>query len=171
MTNPRDESPIEGIVAQLEYLILEMEALRQAVLLLPDIALSGRPYDGEPSVKDVFAGIAHLDRSVRLTNVRLLLQGDGANLKVAAPVTDTVDETADAVVLIDEVSNARSELLDAVRELPEADWEKTARLDGESVTLTEYLFGVTQEDADVLRLAAQRIYESRPVRSPGFTAS
>ncbi len=161
------------ITGQLSYLLDEISALSTVLTTFPDDLLEAQPFEGEPSVKDLFSQLATRESAIRIPNVGRFIASDGdlpALIADAAAVVTKETKNASPADVLGEVVTARSHLLELVRSADESAWDEAARLAGEAVTMTEYLFAVVQEDVELLRAVAQRIYESKSVGSPGFTA-
>lgn len=175
MTKAMDEQQRRRdlIVGQLTYLIDEIGALSTVLTTFPNELLEAQPFEGEPSVRDLFFELSVRESAIRIPNLERLAAEDENQPTLIAdsdrpePSEKRGRATAD---VLEEVATARVRLLELVRSADDQAWDKEALLDGEAVTMTEYLFGVIQEDVEVLRTVAQRIHESRPVGSPGFTA-
>lgn len=175
MTMAREEEQRRRdlIVGQLAYLLDEISALSTVLTAFPDEMLEARPFEGEPSVRDLFAELSFRETAIRIPNVERFTASEDESPALVAD-TDYVrpDETQGGVTadVLAEVATARSLLLKLVRAADDSVWDRTARQGEEAVTMTDYLFGVVQDDVALLRRIAQRIHESRPVGSPGFTA-
>ena len=160
------------IIGQLSYLIDEIAALGEMLGSFPEGVLTARPYEGQPSILDLLATLAERERTIRIPNVETFVASDDGVLLEAPPLSAAAARASkDAVSrALHDVATARSRLVDLVRECGDSVWERRASLDDNEVTLEEYLLGIIQQDVEVFRVAAQRVYESRPVGSPGFTA-
>ncbi len=152
------------VVNQLSYLIDEVKALEVVVPKVPEALLVASPVEGEPSIIDLLRRIAALDRDVRIPVVRGLLSESQIGERMPAPPSSESGVEG----LLTTIREARSELLRMVREVADVE---TARVvvDGEDMMLVDYLYHVAQEDTATLRQAAERMHESRPLGSPGFT--
>lgn len=163
----------DQIAAQLAYMLDEIDALKSVLTAFPDELLEAEPYEGEPSVRDLFAQLSARESAVRIPNVERFVSAgeekpaliEGSHFAEAGD--NGSGSTAD---MLSEVATARTRLLELVYSAGDADWDRTAALAGKEITFGQYLFAVVQEDVDVLKSVAQRIHESRPIGSPGFTA-
>ncbi|MBT8400920.1 MAG: hypothetical protein KJO98_10615 [Rhodothermia bacterium] len=161
------------ITDQLAYMVDELGALSAVLKTFPDELLEAQPFEGEPSVRDLFYQLSVHESAIRIPNLERFIAAETGKPTLISDVDEARTEdgqnqaTAD---VLGEVAAARTGLLELVRSADDSVWDRTARLAGEAVTMTDYLFAVVQEDVEVLRAVAQRIHESRPVGSPGFTA-
>ena len=72
--------------------------------------------------------------------------------------------------ILEQVARSRRVLLSVARRVSETAWDRVLQVGDEGVRPLEYMDRIVQYDASVLRRIAERIYESRPTGSPGFTA-
>ncbi len=149
------------VVDQLAYLIDEVTALQTVIRGVPEALMEATPVEGEPSVKELLESIAAQDRDVRIPVVRALL---------SEPKHEELARVANAGVeeLLAAMREGRSELLRVVGEVGDVSAARVA-VDGEEIALVDFLYRVVQEDADVLRRAAERLHEAMPLGSPGFS--
>lgn len=123
--------------------------------------MEATPVEGEPSVKELLESIAAQDRDVRIPVVRALLS-ETKHEELARVANAGVEE------LLAAMREGRSELLRVVGEVGDVSAARVA-VDGEEIALVDFLYRVVQEDADVLRRAAERLHEAMPLGSPGFS--
>lgn len=145
----QDASTRAALLGQLRYLVDEVEMLRHVLPRVPEALQEARPHGDARSLKDTLAHLAHLDAHVRLPVVR----GD-----TAAPVSRPFSPTAPADTLIDALVDARSALVDAAEALDEHRWQTPA---GGAPSLYQYLFAVTQEDAEHLRTLTHHLFDAQ----------
>lgn len=159
------------IIGQLSYLIDEIAALGEMLGSFPESVLTARPYEGQPSILDLFATLAERERTIRIPNVETFVTSDDGVLLEVPPPSAPAGASIEAVSqALHDLAAARSRLVEIVRDCDDSVWERRASLHDNEVALEEYLLEVIQQDVEVFRAAAQRVYESRPVGSPGFTA-
>ncbi len=149
------------VVDQLAYLIDEVTALQTVIRGVPEALMEATPVEGEPSVKELLESIAAQDRDVRIPVVRALLS-ETKHEELARVANAGVEE------LLAAMREGRSELLRVVGEVGDVSAARVA-VDGEEIALVDFLYRVVQEDADVLRRAAERLHEAMPLGSPGFS--
>ncbi len=149
------------VVDQLAYLIDEVTALQTVIRGVPEALMEATPVEGEPSVKELLESIAAQDRDVRIPVVRALLS-ETKHEELARATNAGVEE------LLAAIREGRSELLRVVGEVGDVSAARVA-VDGEEIALVDFLYRVVQEDADVLRRAAERLHEAMPLGSPGFS--
>jgi hypothetical protein len=151
----------EALLGQLAYLVDEIEALQTVVGGLPDQIKTGRPAPDTLSMKELYGVIATLDAEVRAPRVQRIVEED-------APPLSPVDPDAKAreagwndeplAAILDRVADARAALTDRLEALPLEAWHRTATLDGETVTLFDLVYRMTQADAERLRDLGYRLH-------------
>lgn len=161
------------ITGQLAYMLDELGALSVILKTFPAELLEAQPFEGEPSVRDLFTQLSARETAIRIPNIERFIDSEEASptlFAVAGEVGPDDANTRATADVLDEVAAARRHLLELVRSADDEVWDKAARQEGAAITMRAYLFRVVQEDVELLRTVAQRIHESRPVGSPGFTA-
>ena len=152
---------------QLSLMADEAEALGSLLGAMPDDFLFGRPVDGMPSIADLLSGIVQRDGTVRQENLSAFRSGgDLASEQVLEP-----PDSSDASItdILEDLRAHRLKLVALAEAVAEGHWDRSASLDGQPVTLLEYLSTVVQTDAAALRQIAERVFESRPMGSPGLS--
>jgi hypothetical protein len=173
----------EALLDQLAYLIDEVEALKTVVDTVPEEVQSGRPTGDVLSMREMYGAIAELDDGQRRRWVERVAAEDEPALEASFSENDLIESewnerAIDAV--LDAVQQARRRLVDALRELGTDDWGRTARLDGETVTLFDLAHGMAKDDMERLRDLGYRLHsadlsedgpspspQQPPERSPG----
>ena len=167
-TTDIDEAQVEdpealrdALLDQLSYLVEEIEALRSVVGTLPDQIKNGRPAPDELTMKELYGAIATLDAEVRAPRVARLTEEDDPSF-TSVDIDDRVrdDGWNDQPMsdILDQVQDARHDLVDRLDELPLDAWDRTATLDEESVTLFDLVHDITQTDAERLRDLGYRLH-------------
>lgn len=145
-----------ALVDQLGWLADEADALGPLLADLPEWALAQTALPGERSVKAALARLAVLDRTVY---PGWLDAPDGADLTRDEPdVSGAADHPL--AELLAELKAARAALVDRVEAIPEADWDRTAVLNGAPATRDDVLLAIVRHDADELRALAYRLHEA-----------
>jgi hypothetical protein len=151
----------DALLYQLAYLVDEIEALQTVIGGLPEQIKSGRPAPDALTMKELYGAIATLDAEVRRPRAERIVEAED-------PTLDPVD--ADEQVreagwnerempdILDQVRDARQDLVEQLRALSLEDWHRTATLDGESVTLFTLVHRATQADAERLRDLGYRLH-------------
>lgn len=154
----------EALVEQLAYLMDEVDALGEVIVRVPDPILSGRPYEGELSIKEMYGVIALADETVFLPQIERLSEGgdvviahpDNAVLAAREPWSEYEME-----VILARVKQARRRLVERVQTFDAAGWEAESFDEPDERGLYALLHAVIQHDTDMLRAAGHRLHESR----------
>jgi hypothetical protein len=159
--NEDPEALREALLGQLAYLVDEIEALQTVVGDLPDQIKTGRPAPDTLSMKELYGVIATLDAEVRRPRARRIVEEDAPTLSPVDPDAKAReagwnDEPLGAI--LDRVADARAALTDQLEALPLEAWHRTATLDGETVTLFDLVYRITQADAERLRDLGYRLH-------------
>lgn len=151
-----------ALLEQLRYLIVEADALRHLLSIVPPAVLTAQPL-GEPTVLQQLAGLARLDRDVRLPRLAQLLEQHAATLEDAPELVPAGDgPPAGALTdVLDDVIAAREELVGQFEALSDEQWDRTGRIGDETVTVAEMAFAISHEDVEVLRRLTARMQEAR----------
>ncbi len=164
MPRSRTEDPREAILDQLAYLLDEVEALEPLIARVPEPILSGRPMEGDLSIKQIYGIIASADEQVRLPRFQRIVAEEGPQLsgwdERALVAQEAWDEMEIGAVL-GRVRAAREALVGFLRALPAVEWTRTGLVDGRPLSVYDLAFGITQEDTDYLRALGYRLHESR----------
>lgn len=150
----------EALLDQLGWLSDEADALGQALAALPDWMLTETALPGERSAKSMFAHLAALDRDVYPQWVERLVAQDAPALDdLQAPDDDAANERP-LDDLLATIREQRAALLTTIQTVPDGDWDRTATLDGESVSLYDLALRIVRHDADAMRTLAYRLHEA-----------
>ncbi len=155
MTNDRQGlSTREGLLDQLAYLLIELDALNPLLSSLPPGMLTVElPESG--SVLGALSEMAHLDANVHLPALR--------NESVSAADLDRELDINDASLseLIDSVRVARSRVIDAFTSLDNAGWSRTLTIDEYRPTARELALAIVRRDATVLMALSDNLRHGR----------
>ena len=155
----------EALIDQLGWLSDEAEALGQALTDLPDWMLTETALPGERSAKALFAHLAALDRVVYPLWIERLVTRDTPALDdLQAPDGEAFDQAASdrpLDELLAEIRTQRATLVAALQSVPDGDWDRTATLDGETLSLYDLALRIVRHDADSLRTLAYRLHEAK----------
>ena len=159
--NEDPEALREALLGQLAYLVDEIEALQTVVGDLPDQIKTGRPAPDTLSMKELYGVIATLDAEVRRPRAQRIVEEDAPTLSPVDPDATAReagwnDEPLEAI--LDRVADARAALTDQLEALPLEAWHRTATLEGETVTLFDLVYRITQADAERLRDLGYRLH-------------
>ena len=112
-------------------------------------------------MKETLADLAALDRTVHRPRLERLAAEEAPTFETpGGPASEGAnDQPLD--VLLEDLRAARTALLNAFRAVPEADWHRSAMLDGTPVTLFDLALRITRNDADQLRDLAYRLHGSQ----------
>lgn len=152
-----------ALLGQLGYLVDEIEALRTVVGDVPDQIKNGRPSPDALSMKELYAEIATLDTEVRRPRVGQVVDGENPAFESADPESEVRDAGWNEQALsdiLDQVIHAREVLVDQLAAAPLRAWHHTALLNGESVSLFDLVYRMTQTDADRLRNLGHRLHNA-----------
>lgn len=153
----------DALLDQLAYLVHEVEALRAIVARVPEAVLEGRPYEGERSIKEMYGILAAADTAVFLPRLRRMVAAD---LPAFEPADDEALRTQEAWndhamdALLDRIRAGRTELLDFLRSLPPAAWDRQVDAGAERRTVYTFAHHIIQHDAELLRAVGYRLHES-----------
>jgi plasmid stabilization system protein ParE len=160
------EAPDElraAILDQLTYLEHEIEALKDIVGVVPETLQSGRPTPDERTMKEVYGLMAALDEAVHPKRIKRIAAEDEPTLDPIDPArwVEAEDWNAQPMQdLLDRVQDARRALVETLRALPPEDWARTATVDGETRSVYEIAYQITQDDARRLRMLSQRMHDA-----------
>lgn len=160
----------EALLAQLAYLLDEIEALRPAIRRVPEPVLSGRPLPNDLSIKEMYGLLVEADTSAFLPFLEKVAAGEAPTM----PTLDAATLTArgawneqSMTAILDALHAARAQLLDFLLALPPEAWLQTGTCDGATCDVYGAVYHVTQHDTEWLRAAAYRLHESRLSDRPG----
>lgn len=153
----------QKLLDQLAHLREEAEALKSFLTDLPDELLESSPPQGY-STKETLGLLAASDRRVHLARLRRMVAEDEPRFEpvdegdlvresdwTERPVTDVLEE----------VREAREEVVSFLRELPAEEWERVGRTpEGDLQTVYGLAFEITQVDLVLLRSLGERMHEA-----------
>jgi hypothetical protein len=143
----------EALLDQLEYLLIEVDALRPLLSEIPSEILRARPLD-EPSIVDAFLQLGQRDRQAIHALGGGEVRGSEEELEVAA-----VEEIGP---VLDLVQAARERLLETLRALVPAHWSTDVFLGNDDrSTIFELAYDFALRDAAVLRAIGERLRTAR----------
>ena len=167
---PRDAATLaarrEALLDQLGWLEDEAAALAPLLGALPAWATDQAPLPSDLSAKEIFAGLAALDRDVYPGWIARLQAEDAPEVETPDPLpgTDGANERAlDA--LLGDLRAARAAFRATVEAVPAAAWARPVVADGERTDLYGLLLAVVRRDADHLKTLAYRLHEA-DLRTP-----
>lgn len=163
-TDHRTEENRRALIDQLAYLIDEVHALKRHVDLVPVAVLQGRPFEGAPSLKEIYALIALYDERVYQPALAEISANESAHISIPerdALLSGRDWNEVDMEAVIERVAAARSQLVARLERTPVDAWRRTVTVDGKQVDLFGLAYGIAQHDAERLSEAAYRLHESR----------
>lgn len=137
-----------ALLDQLRYLIEEVEASKKGLARVPE-AVIRQQFDDQPSVAELYASIAALDREVLLPLVTGR-RATGAAQTGAGALDD----------ILCDVQEARRALVSALEDVPLEAWSGMVTLEGDHMTVYELLQTGLQRNVDALRAVARRLHHS-----------
>ena len=155
------------LVAQLEYLLEEVEALEAVVDVVPAGVLEARPLPDQPTIKELFGVLVRADEDVYLPQLERVVAEDAplfALPDAAVLATREPWNEQPVTALLARLHRARTALIAFLRALPPGEWQRTAVFAGGIRDVYGLAHHITQHDAEVLRAVGHRLYESRPAR-------
>ncbi len=157
-------SPRNSLIGQLGHLAEEASALRTIIQRVPEAILVAHPLQGEPSVKELFALLLRADELIHISFARDAVMNGRATGRRASSSELLEGEMWDDLPIeqiLDRVAAARLKLVDVCSAATDDAWEAVLRMDDQDVDLFNFLYGVVQNDVDVLRRIAERLHDSR----------
>lgn len=153
----RDAERRAALLGQLRWLVAEAEALEPLLAGLPaDVLTMHLP--GERSLLATLARLAALDRLALDRLGRMMAEDDAAFAGALEPEGAVRAEASEA---LGDVRAARQALVEAIENVPPADWSRAATFpDGQRRDLAGFALAVAQRDAAELRRLAYRLHES-----------
>jgi len=152
-----------ALLDQIAYLLDEIDALRTVVEDVPEQIKSGRPAPDALTMKELYGVIATLDAEVRQPRVERVVQEE---IPFLEPV-DAEEQVRDAGwneraidAILDEVRSERRALVDELEALSVDQWQRTATLENETVTLFELVYRMARADAERLRDLGYRLHNA-----------
>ena len=161
----------EALLAQLNWLTVEAEALGPLLAGRSASLLTGRPGPDALSVHETFGLLAALGQTVHAPHEARILNEDGPTLERTQEAeliegNDWNDTPLDA--LLSAMRETREALIAPLAEAPVDAWKRTAQLSAasdddepETITLAAYALRICQHDADRLRDLAYRLRERK----------
>lgn len=159
MNQPPDSDPVTAVLDQLEYVVVEAEALLPLLTTLPIEILRTRLFD-EDSFLERFARLAERDRTYH----RPLMSAIAENQQpVISPYEPSADppQASDVKDVLRFVAATRKELVDQLRSLPESAWNHVGFREEKPVSLTAVAYEIARSDADLLRKLTERLRDAR----------
>lgn len=159
----------QALLAQLAYLIDEIEVLKGLIGRVPEPVLNARPLPDDLSIKETYGLIATRDAEVRLPRLRRMIADDQPVFEAVDDQTlvaqaDWNDRPIDAI--LDQVQDARRMLVAYARALPAEAWTRTARFDEPVRNVYEMLYAIIQQDAEYQRTLGYRLHETNLTERP-----
>ena len=155
-----------ALLDQLGWLTDEAAALAPLLATLPAWAVDQAPLPDQPTAKEVFAGLATLDREVYPDWLGQLDAGAPAELAIPSPLPGTDGANGRALDdLLADVRAARTDLVARLSPLAPDAWDRRAVLDGEETDLYGLTLAIVRHDADRLKELAYRLHEA-DLRTP-----
>ena len=159
---PEDRADLrDALIDQMEYLVDEIGALKTVVHQVPDDVQGGRPTEGDLSMKELYGVIASLDRGPRPDAIERIVADDEPTIE--PPDTEALaqgdgwnEQSIDAV--LDAVQDARAEFADTLRALSLEQWERTAELEGETLTVFQLVYRMAKDDMQRMRALGHRLH-------------
>lgn len=151
----------EALLDQLRYLNEEIEALRTVVGGLPDQIKSGRPGPDVLTMKELYGALATLDAEVRPRYVRRIVEEDTPTLEAVdtdAEVRESGWNDVSLPDILDRLQEARRNLVEQLEALPAGTWHREGTLGGNTITLFDLAYRITQADAERLRDLGYRLH-------------
>lgn len=160
----RSEADRRVLIEQLSLLVDEVEALRSHIGLIPDVVISARPLDSEPSFNEIYLLLARFDEDVYVPAVEQLTQEGAVDLVLPKDDEYLSDEPApeqDFTTTIDRVQTARRRLVALLDRIPLESWSRRVVLESQETDLFGLTYAIAQHDAALQQAAAYRLHESR----------
>jgi len=158
-----------ALIDQLTHLIDEMEMLDSIIGRVPEEVLSGRPWEGEWTIKELYGLLAAADEQIRLPNLQAVVSEDNPTLEPLNEAALMSLETWNAWeihAILERIRNARTALVNFLRALPPDEWMRTGLLGDVREDVYAIAFRITQEDTDYLRALGYRLHESNLTSRP-----
>lgn len=147
---PTPDEMRAALLEQLAYLVDELEAQRPHLARLPGPLLEGRPYDGAPSLKELYGRMVAAEEARR------------ARLTATPPPPPPADWNAVPLdELLDRLQAARRAVTAALDARPPAEWTRALNTPDDPFALAH---GCIQHDAECLREIGYRLHESHLTR-------
>jgi len=159
---PEDRKDLRAaLIDQMEYLIDEIGALKTVVHHVPDDVQGGRPTEQDLSMKEMYGVIASLDRGPRRQAMDRIVSEEAPDIEspdaaALAEADNWNDRTIDAV--LDAVQDARADFVETLRALPLEQWERTLNVDGETITVFEFVYRMAEGDMQRMRALGHRLH-------------
>jgi hypothetical protein len=152
------------LLEQVAYLIDEVRAVKGLVHRIPEEILTGHPFPGARSIKELYGLIAAEDEFFHLPVLEALAayavrlpSRPGEDDLIARVAWDV--QSIDAI--LDRVIEMRTRVVAMLEALPGDAWEHSFSADGAEENLFRIAHAITQSDADRLRSVGERIRDSR----------
>ncbi|GAB5536062.1 MAG: hypothetical protein Rubg2KO_23110 [Rubricoccaceae bacterium] len=150
-----------ALLDQLAWLTDEAAALVPLLSALPAWAVDQSPMPDQPTAKEVFAGLATLDREVYPDWLRQLDMEPRSELAIPSPLPGTGGANdRDLEELLADIQAARTDLVARITALDVEGWSRKAMLNGSEADLYGLALAIVQHDADRLKDLAYRLHEA-----------
>ena len=155
-----------ALLDQLGWLTDEAAALAPLLAALPAWAVDQSPMPDQPTAKEVFAGLATLDREVYPGWLHQLDAEALPELAIPSPLPGTEGANSrDLADLLADVQAARTDLVARITAIDAGAWDRAAVLNGAETDLYGLGLAMVQHDADRLKDLAYRLHEA-DLRAP-----
>ena len=153
------------LLDQLAYLIDELEAQKGHLARVPPAVLEGRPFDGEPTLKEMYGCMIDAEETIHLPGVERMIRREAPHVAPPDPATPVAQEAwndVDMPDLLARLQAARRSLVALLKALPPAAWTTAGTLDD----LYTLAHAITRHDAENLRTIGYRLHESHLTSRP-----
>ena len=150
-----------ALLDQLGWLTDEAAALAPLLDALPAWAVDQSPMPDQPTAKEVFAGLAVLDREAYPDWLHQLDAEATPELEIPSPLpgTDGANDR-DLDALLAAVQAARTDLVARITAIDVEAWDQKALLNGKETDLYGLTLAIVQHDADRLKDLAYRLHDA-----------
>lgn len=150
-----------ALLDQLGWLTDEAAALAPLLGALPAWAVDQSPMPDQPTAKEVFAGLAALDREVYPGWLHQLDAEPLSELAIPSPLPGTGGANErDLDALLADIQAARTDLVARITGLDADAWNRKAMLAGKETDLYGLTLAIVRHDADRLKDLAYRLHEA-----------
>ena len=156
-----------ALVAQVAYLVAELNAQKAIVSFVPEPLWSTGPPAGAHSLLELYGLLVALGESSYPGILDAWSEGN-ASEAVSIDELDLLDaepwNEARPETLIDRAARAREAVVARLESME--DWTERRTIDGREMTIADVAFRITQDDAAILRRVAERLHEADLGGSP-----
>ncbi|MEO0557753.1 MAG: DinB family protein [Bacteroidota bacterium] len=150
-----------ALLDQLGWLTDEAAALVPLLAALPAWAVDQSPTPDQPTAKEVFAGLAALDRDVYPGWLHQLEPDTLPELAIPSPLPGTEGANdRDLDHLLAGIQAARTDLVALIASVEVDGWGRKAQFNGTETDLYGLALAIVQHDADRLKDLAYRLHEA-----------